>query len=410
MRERIKILCLKTLAAFSLLSGFLPLILILGCAFAPEDMRTIVLFPLIGFLIGWGTFCVPKKIRPFVPFLGLGLLIWLCITWLFPINWRTVFMLIPIAVMLFIMPLSYSHPVGEEWPTAIWIICAFAHVASLICITREQFVSLTLTELVCLSVFALSLVMTLNRQSMRTAMNGKEKPARGLAMRNRLMVAILFLAGLAVAFFKELAELVNAAWEAIKSGIADMINWLLSFFMSDGEEAVGKGGGGMGDVISELGTGETNSVWSALEVIFRYFVYVLLAVIAVLVIWFIGRKLKQLYKYIAAKLKNYADSAQMDYVDEVESTRNADERAQKLQSLLHRTAREREKNWKDQNGTERVRTLYRGWMKKNHPDQSLTAREALGKEERFAELYDEARYSARPVSEKEADELRDSLK
>ena len=70
------------------------------------------------------------------------------------------------------------------------------------------------------------------------------------------------------------------------------------------------------------------------------------------------------------------------------------------------------------NGRERVRYLYRQFLRRRPEAKNKTAREALAAEKgytqsqarTFTELYEMARYSQREISEGEADALRKIIK
>ena len=128
---------------------------------------------------------------------------------------------------------------------------------------------------------------------------------------------------------------------------------------------------------------------------------------------------KRLWKKLAAFLRRYAADAGEDYIDETESTVNWDERTQTIRDqVLNAFRREKPERWESMSGRERVRYLYRQFLRRRPEAKNKTAREALAAEKgynqtqarAFTEMYELARYSERDISEGEADKLRQTIK
>ena len=120
-----------------------------------------------------------------------------------------------------------------------------------------------------------------------------------------------------------------------------------------------------------------------------------------------------------AYMRRYADAAGEDYVDETESTVNWDERTQTIRDqVLGVFRRDKPERWESMNGRERVRYLYRQFLRRRPEAKNKTAREALKAEKgytqsqarAFTDLYEQARYSKRDIAEGEADALRSTIK
>ena len=108
-----------------------------------------------------------------------------------------------------------------------------------------------------------------------------------------------------------------------------------------------------------------------------------------------------------------------DYIDETESTVNWDERTQTIRDqVMSVFRREKPERWENLNGRDRVRYLYRQFLRRRPEAKNKTAREALAAEKAysqtqakaFTEMYEQARYSDRDISEGDADALRKTIK
>ena len=180
------------------------------------------------------------------------------------------------------------------------------------------------------------------------------------------------------------------------------ILWLMRLFSREESLAPGGETGGGGEMPLLAGAEEASPLMQWLEKALMIVGCVLLAAAAIFVLWFLGKKLRALGKYLLERLRRYAASAGEDYVDEAESILPLEERARAWQALT---------------GNERVRRLYARRIAGRAVSSAQTAREAIQADgglsarqaEDFSALYDQARYSAQPVSAAQADALRQEL-
>ena len=89
-----------------------------------------------------------------------------------------------------------------------------------------------------------------------------------------------------------------------------------------------------------------------------------------------------------------------------------------VRSMFTPKKREKQVRWQQLDGRGKVRYLYRMFYDRHPRQQHLTAREALlsdptiprGVSEGFSAVYDKARYSDHPITDREAENWKEKLK
>ena len=210
----------------------------------------------------------------------------------------------------------------------------------------------------------------------------------------------------------------EAAWDFIRHVIVTVAAFILSLLP---EKSMGSGGadGDLGGFLGGMEESEPSALALFLEKVFRVLALIIFLVLVALAARILYKGCKRLWKKLAAFFRRYAADSGEDYIDEAESTVNWDERTQTIRDqVMGVFRREKPERWESMNGRERVRYLYRQFLRRRPEAKNKTAREALAAEKgysqaqarAFTEMYEQARYSEREISEDEADKLRQSIK
>lgn len=303
-------------------------------------------------------------------------------------------------LLLFTLPIA-GWERGREPPTVIPAICICAHLLAqfLLFVKPSTIASVPALLMVSFIIFLLLFMLSLNRQSMANAMPDSHTVPVSIRRRNRLLTWILLGIVLLISLIPVLATIVRQVMEWLKQAVIAIVNWILSLFAT--KEASGAGGGGAEDMLSGLGGGEASAFAKILEKIFVVIAAVGIALIALWVIRFLWRKLRQLARYLYGQLRHYASTAAEDYVDEIEDTREQGEEHFGLaQKILRR--RNAKRNLKELPPREQIRVRY-SILRGRHPEweKSHTARETLN--EASAQLYEKARYSSHEITQQDSE-------
>lgn len=421
MKEKFSILPMKALAAFGLVLGLAPVHILLGRNFLPDD--TILWYFLPACTLMWGMigFLFSGIWRMFFQILG-GLLLTAWGIWkLLPMGWTALFPLLPCWVVLLMLPPAWSRPTWQEWPVGLWTTGIFLHLFGHFLSGRPNFSGTAGALGVVSALYAFLMLMTLNRLGLREGMHGAQKAPVLMRRRNAALVIGLFVPALIAACWGPLGALLDRAWNALKMFLAIVVAWLMGLFSKKEEitpDAMpARDGGGMFPLAEDV---EPSWLAQILEKVF----YVLAAVILVIVLYFAARilykKLKILFQKILARLRRYASASSEDYVDELESTLNLDEKSKAWRDKLQKAFIRHPKPipWNDLDGRGRIRRLYQQFLQKKPDLSPMTAREALKQEKwmpadraaAFAELYERARYSDHEITVQEAEQMKKSMK
>lgn len=248
--------------------------------------------------------------------------------------------------------------------------------------------------LMCFPVFLLLAMLALCRHGInQSTADGHEAP-RAIRSGATLLALGLFAAVLLLSQIPHLAEL---GGELLRNAVL-LILWLISLLTPQLSETAGPsgGGGGLGGLFAE------EAEPSMIAVIMEYVMMALAAVVFVILLCWLARRIwKSLKKLLAAlmeKLKLFAENASADFEDTEEDTRVRDDSAQKTATAFF--ARFRREDMSGMTPREKVRFSYRRLLRR-HQDWSAgsTAREKLRED---AAIYEKARYSNAEISAEEA--------
>ena len=421
MKETLRILPMKALAALCLLLGLAPVWLLAGRWCLPEERHLWYLLPCLSALWGVAGYLFSGKGRTAFMLLGGALLTAYGAAALLPGGWMRILPLLPCWLILGLLPPAWARPLWAEWPLGAWAVGVFLHLAGQFFSGRPEGSGTAVPLSVAFGAYAFLLVLMLNRHGLREGMHGAQKAPAVLRRRNGALIAGLYVPALLAACWGTLGEWLDRVWNALKRGIARVVEWLSSLFPQEAASPqIQSESGGDAGLMLGAESAEPSFFAQMMEKLFLAVAFVLLAAAAVFLCVFFYKRLLCLWKRFRAWLRRYAAAAGEDYVDEAESTLNLEEKAQLLRGKLQRTLTSagRSVPWHRLDGRARVRRLYQQFLRKTPAARSLTAREALTQDQErsaaqaaaFAELYERARYSEHDVSTQEADQLRQWIK
>lgn len=290
---------------------------------------------------------------------------------------------------------------GREPPMAIPAACICAHLLAQLFLFFKPPANAAVSALLIVSfiLFLLLFMLSLNRQSLASAMPDSHTVPLSIRRRSRLLTWLMLGFVLLISLIPAFAKMLRQAFEWIRQAVVLIAKWLMSLFAS--REASGTGGMGAQELLGGLEGEETSLLAQILE---KIAMALAAAVIVLAMLWairFVYRKLKKLAAYLYGRLRQYASSVSEDYVDELEDTRlQGEERFGSARRILFR--RHIRRSLKDLSPREQIRARY-GMLRGRHPEwnASQTARETL--EESSARLYEKARYSRHEITRQESD-------
>ena len=309
MKEKTQVFLLKALAALGLTLGLGPAALLLGRFFLPGEAAKWYVLWLLPFVWGVGSYACSGRMRLIVDLLGLIPLGALGALWLWPHGFPALTVLIPGAILLVLLPPAYPRMTWEEWPTVLWLAGFGVQLAGQALAGKAELSGLETPLAICFGLYAFLFLLTHNRQSLRLGMHGGQKAPPAMARRNRLLISGMFLIALLISCWGPVGTALNAAWTWIKHALGTAIMWFMNLFAQDsGGASSGSAGGDASDMLAGLGTAEASPFAKLMEKVFLVAAYVLLAAAAVFACWFLFKKLRQLIRFLAGKLQQYADA------------------------------------------------------------------------------------------------------
>ena len=419
MKERLRVFPMKALAALCLLAGVFPVSVLLGRNFAENTPLLWFLPPIIACLWGIMGYLLPPKGRMPFALLGCALFIVYGVLFLLPVRWEQMILILPCCGLLLALPPAWGRPAWEEWPPGAWFGGIVLHLFGQFMSGWPMMVGVLPFLLPSFVVYTFLFMLSLNRHSLKDGMHGVEKVPASLRRRNTVLITAFFLVSLAASCWGRLADWVGIIWNYILRAIAAVAEFLMRLLPA---QSAGMSGGdsGMGDLLGGMEESEPNAFALFMEKVFRVLALIALAVLLVLAFRAMYKGAKRLWKRLMEYLRRYAADSGEDYIDETESTVNWEEKTQSIREQMKNVFKRAEKQprWEELNGQERVRWLYRQFLRRRPEARNKTAREAL-KEEKgynqsqalaFTNLYERARYSEEEISNAEADKLRQTIK
>lgn len=418
MKDRLRVLPMKMLAALCLVLGGMPLWILTGRFLASDAPVLWLVPPFLAWVWGCAGYLLPMKGR--LPFALLGCALFLAwgIVFQWPLDPRRLLLIVPCVAALLLLPPAWKRPVWDEWPIGMWLGGVILHLFAQAASGWPVFSGTLPFLLPCFAVYMFLYVLCQNRHGLSDGMHGAGKAPAAIRQRNTVLAAAFFFFALAAASWKQLAVWVETAWDFTKNAIAAVAAFLMKLLPAQGGMG-GGAGGDMGDMFGAEEATEPSALALLFEKVFQAAALLIVLVLAFFAVRALAKGCKRLLQRLLASLRRYAADAGEDYVDETESTVNWDERTQTIRDQVRGVfRREKPEKWESLNGRDRVRYLYRQFLHRRPEAKNKTAREALAAEKAytqnqaraFTDLYEQARYSGRDISEGEADALRKTIK
>lgn len=254
--------------------------------------------------------------------------------------------------------------------------------------------------------FALLVMLSMNRGSI-WASGGNRQQASPIMRRKNILLTLGFFA---LALLVSLIPAVASGVKALGLWVVMLLGKLSQLLSSGSSKTEFLSGVEESEVPSLMigGNTQTSRIMEILQHIAMALCSVVLVVLAVLALWWSGKKLVSLIRRLWVSLGRYAASVAMDYEDEITDTRTSDTPERTAGKAGKR--RIRPGNRQSLTPAERIRWRYRQ-LAAAHPEWcvSSTAREVLPPE--LSPIYERARYSDHPVTMEEAERFeRQSLR
>ncbi len=400
----------KSIAALQLFLAAIPVVLLVFHSTLPLGIGW-VLIPLSAYVLGVLCFLVPGKKRGPISVIVAALYTGISMLLLLQAGYQ-ILAVLPCAVLLFVLPLSYARAAYAEWPLGLWIAGMAAHIVVHYLATRPSYLILSVPLRVCTAVYALLFLWTANRQQLQRGMHDDARPPQSMRGTNGMLVTALFGVALVGACIEPLIKAIGAAWDVLMRGIARVVGWLLSLFAPT-EIAVQQSEGVQEEMMALAEETEPSRLLQILEQIMIIITAVLVAVVLLWVIFFLAKRAYRLIKKLLERLRAYMGAAGDDYIDQAESTLDAQSMGREARRRLHRLVARPvlRPGWRQMDGRARVRYLFSRYRGRHAAiTDAMTAREAMQDTPDFAALYERARYSDHPILEEEAEKARDVLK
>lgn len=395
-----------------LATGALPLAMLLTLAFAPALLPRIWLIPAAFVLLAWGCILLPGRRRLLGGAIGAAGLFALALL-LFSAA-QPLMLLLPLmyAALLFVaLPIGgweRNHELAVAWHVS----GVLTHVVLQVMINIgrrtgvETYQPAALPLVLSFLTYALLVLMALNRASLDSAAMSRRTVPLLMKRQNIVVTTAMLVLGVLIAAIPAIGSLLERAWNLLMRVIAYLAGLLMALL----PQTSGGRGGGAAPEEAAFGLGAASEP-SMLAVILEKVMLVVALVVLAAAVFFAGRvlvkKLIQLVKYLFARLSQYSAAAGEDYEDEITDTR--DEPGVEREGLLSRLRRSGMRDESGLSPDERVRQRYRR-LKRKHADwtQASTARETLP--EAAAALYEQARYSERPLTNADAERFRENTR
>lgn len=404
---------------------FSPVVLLMGGLLPGLDQTGAGLFYAAGQVLALGVSFVPSKVRvPVMIVAGLAYAAagaWVLGALAAPAAWAVVAFSLVIYAFT-----SRAQGAGQGYDPRLMIAGAIMHVVAPLVI-RFSGVDMAQSALMWtgLSYFIMC-PFAMNNASVREGMSLRGRggrPIKRISRANRVMVGVMLAIALTIANAGTIRDAAQRAGEFIMYWVGQLIMWIMNLFA--GDESMGGGGGGApGDM--GLGGEATEPSWFALlmEQVMKYFVVVLLAAVAVFVLWKLIKLMRKLAARISDWAKRFAQGVKEDYLEEREQLMDWGEVRGEMMDAVREALKRftvREKKWSDMDARERVRYCVRQLYRRRGAGigglECLSARQALGEmglnehdRQELGDIYDAARYSDHEITQAQVDTAREISK
>lgn len=404
---------------------FSPVVLLMGGLLPGLDQTGAGLFYAAGQVLALGVSFVPSKVRvPVMIVAGLAYAAagaWVLGALAAPAAWAVVAFSLVIYAFT-----SRAQGAGQGYDPRLMIAGAIMHVVAPLVI-RFSGVDMAQSALMWtgLSYFIMC-PFAMNNASVREGMSLRGRggrPIKRISRANRVMVGVMLAIALTIANAGAIRDAAQRAGEFIMYWVGQLIMWIMNLFA--GDESIGGGGGGAPGNMG-LGGEATEPSWFALlmEQVMKYFVVVLLAAVAVFVLWKLIKLMRKLAARISDWAKRFAQGVKEDYLEEREQLMDWGEVRGEMMDAVREALKRftvREKKWSDMDARERVRYCVRQLYRRRGAGigglECLSARQALGEmglnehdRQELGDIYDAARYSDHEITQAQVDTAREISK
>ena len=403
----------KALAAFTLYLGMSPLFLLPGSYLAPDALLTALLLPAAALALTFLAGLLPGRHRKRVFALSVLLQVVICAALLFPRLPMALLLILPcLAAMLLFMP-AMARPSGLEWSGQQLFLGGITHVIGQIVKGRPEFMSVGSIMSLFFCAYMLLCLFALNRYALMDGSGEKQSPPAKLLSQNRALVALLGLAALLLSGWRMLKDAAIFLWHLLMKGIAAVIQFIMQLFPA--LTPINNTGGGQG---LDLGGMIEQQPPSLLAVILEKLMILVGVLLSLACLCFLlyraGKLIKKVVQSILDRFRAYAKFIGEGYVDKTENLFDIGQISKAVLKKWNAAAKrlQRMPSIDKLPPREKVRRIY-ALMQKRMPElpDSQTAREALNnsalhltpeQKEGIAAIYEQARYSTRPITADQA--------
>lgn len=391
-------------------SALLPVALLLGVRDMPET-------PFLGcawfaFYVVWALLCLilPGKIRIPAGVLGCAAMIAAGVKWL-PLSQSLFTIVIP---LLTVVLTAITLPVGgwdreEEIHPLLGGIGLAVHVAAqLFLIVADRKGELTYKPIepaltACFILFALLALLTLSRNSMRTAAAMGKSAPKSMKQRNTVLAVVLLIVTVVISVLPAVAEAIKRFASTVMIFVMRIVGWLMALLAPETTSTGGSPTGDSGFGGLPMDDTAPSLLSQIIEKVVMVISLIAVGVLLCIALYILGKKLWKLLKILWKRFSEYAATTSEDYEDEISDTRDDDDRKSTLRRIFERRVNPLKGiDERKLAPAARIRFYYlRTWLKHPDWDAGRTARENLP--ESAANLYERARYSRHEVSEADAE-------
>lgn len=309
-----------------------------------------------------------------------------------------------------------SQPPFGERSMAFWIAGLVLHIVGMMVARGLEQVSLYPLLRGLMMAYVPVFFLSINHLAVlagASARDGRRPPWRIQSGNIKLAVGVSVLV-LILANLRVLRDAFYTAGNWLLSIIARAVDWFLNLFVS--ETAVEP------EVIQEAApemmalpeASEPALLWVILEKIIEVVGTILIIALAAFVLYKLAGQLRKLYRHLQAKLREMARYLGEGAQDETESILDWEELRAAAEARIARVRKRLTPppRWQDLDARGRIRLSFAQWKASHRIGPARTAREALrpvSDGERLAALYERARYSDLPLSEEDAEFMRDHI-
>lgn len=389
-----------------------PVMMLIVANAAPEALRAMWCLPAAYVLLSWGCILIPGKKRVLAGVISAALLILLTI-FMLPVAEKLVLALLPI---LYVVLLIVTLPIGgwdrsRELPIALHLSGVLTHALLQLLVNGAEMIGSTVYDpvqtplIVSFLGYAVLLLLAFNRSSLESAAQSRRRVPLLMRRQNIVITLALLVVGVLIAAIPAIGSLLGRVWQLFMRAVAFVVGLIMALLPQ--RSPGGGGGGAPGDM--DMGIGEAyqpSELALLMEKIIGWVALIVIVIALVFILRAAWKKLVKLLRILWGRLGQHGAAAGEDYEDEITDTR--DESDVEREGLLTRLRRAAKADEKDLTPAQQVRSRYRRLMQRRKWSRASTARENLPQE--ASELYEQARYSGRALSEEEAERFREGTK